>query len=118
MLMGVPLLVRAQAGGGLENPIGCNTLDECILKVINYVLLLAGVLALGGIVYGGFLYIFSGGEESKVQQGKNAITYSIIGLIVIGLSYSILTFVFQGLSGGQGAEAPLPGGGGAEVPLL
>lgn len=97
----LPLVALAQ-GRGLQNPVGCNDLAGCIQRFINYVLILAGVLALGGIVYGGFLYIFSAGEESRIQQGKNAVTYSIIGLVVIGLSYAILKFIFQGLGGRAG----------------
>ncbi|TSC71939.1 MAG: Uncharacterized protein G01um101438_825 [Parcubacteria group bacterium Gr01-1014_38] len=75
------------------------------MKVVNYVLALAGVLALAAIVYGGFLYITAAGNQDRVEAGKNAVTYSVIGLVVIGLSYAILTFIFDALTKGGG-----PGG--------
>lgn len=101
-----PLIVAAQ----IKNPIGCDTIDACILLVVNYVLGLAGVLALASIVYGGFLYITAAGNQDRIEAGKNAVYYSIIGLLVIGLSYAILRFIFSALGGGGG-----PGGGGGNV---
>ena len=100
---GVPVVVSAQ----ITNPIGCGTIDACILRVVDYVLALAGVLALAAIVYGGFLYITAAGNQDRIEAGKNAVTYSVIGLIVIGLSYAILRFIFEAL-GGRGG----PAGGG------
>ncbi len=97
-----PAFVHAQqASSTITNPIGCNKIDECVLLVVNYVLGLAGVLALAAIVYGGFLYITAAGNQDRIEQGKHAIFYSIVGLVVIALSYAILTFVFRALSGPQ-----------------
>ena len=91
--LALPLLASAQ----IKNPIGCGKIDECILKVVDYVLGLAGVLALAGIVYGGFMYITAAGNQDRVESGKSAVTYSVIGLIVIGLSYAVLQFIFNAL---------------------
>lgn len=93
-----PLIAFAQ----IENPIGCDDISACILRVVNYVLGLAGVLALAGIVYGGFLYISASGNQDRVEAGKNAVMYSVIGLVVIGLSFAILRFIFQALGGDAG----------------
>lgn len=103
-LMGV-LLAPGIAGAQLTNPVaaGCNDIGECIEKFIEYALGLAGVLALAGIVYGGFVYITAAGNQERVEAGKNAVTYSIIGLVIIGLAFAIVNFVFQALGGGGGA---------------
>lgn len=98
-LMGV-LLAPGIAGAQLTNPVGCDDIGECIGTFIQYALGLAGVLALAGIVYGGFLYLTAAGNQERVESGKNAVTYSIIGLIIIGLAFAIVNFVFQALGGG------------------
>ncbi|MDP3685909.1 MAG: hypothetical protein Q8R32_03710 [bacterium] len=97
----LPFVVFAQ---GIQNPIGCDDIGACILKVVNYVLGLAGVLALAGIVYGGFMYITAAGNQDRVESGKNAVMYAVIGLIVIGLSFAILRFIFSALGGSGGSS--------------
>lgn len=108
----VPLLVSAQT---IQNPIGCDDIGACILNVVDYVLGLAGVLALAGIVYGGFMYITAAGNQDRIESGKNMVTYAVIGLIVIGLSYAILQFIFNALGGGAGGTIP-GGGSGPGIP--
>lgn len=100
VFVALPISVHAQ----LENPAtACTDIKQCIEKFIEYALGLAGVLALAGIVYGGFVYITAAGNQERVESGKNAVTYSIIGLVVIGLAFAIVNFVFQALGGGGGA---------------
>jgi len=66
---------------------------EIILKVVNFLLILVASLALAGIVYGGLMYILSLGDESKASRGKQAILYSIVGLIIAGIAGLILLVV-------------------------
>jgi len=66
-----------------------------ILNVVKFLLLLAAALALAGIVYGGLMYILSLGDESKASRGKQAILYSVIGLIIAGTAGLILLVVQQ-----------------------
>lgn len=90
-------------GGGISNPLqGCEDIRQCVENVVKYALGLAGVLALAGIVYGGFLYMTAGDNQDRIQGGKSAVTYSIIGLIIIGLAYAIVVFIFNALGGGGG----------------
>lgn len=116
LLLSVPT-VRAAGGDGIANPLegACADIKGCLENVVKYVLGLAGVLALAAVVYGGFLYITAAGNQERVESGKNAVTYSIIGLVVIGLAYAIVSFVFQALGGGGGGGGTTvgPGGGGS-----
>lgn len=68
-----------------------------IQKIIQTSLLLVGVLALGMIVYGGFKYMAARGDEQEVQAAKSIITAGIVGVLIIGLAYAIVVFVFQAL---------------------
>lgn len=105
-LLLLPVVALAQGGGGLTNPIGCDDLGVCIANLVKGVLALVGVVAVAFIVYGGFLYISAGGNETQVQQGKQAVVGAVIGIIVVGLAFAIVEFVFGALKGGGG------GGGG------
>ena len=68
-------------------------LPETILGIINFVLILVGVLALAFLVYGGFRYITSRGEETEVGVAKQIITNAVIGIVVIGIAAAVVNFV-------------------------
>jgi hypothetical protein len=58
--------------------------------VITWLLTFLGIIALGAVVYGGFLLVINWGFEEGVEKAKNIITSAIIGLIVIFTSYAIV----------------------------
>ncbi len=64
-----------------------------INDVTNVVTVVAGIAAVVMIMVGGFKYITSGGESSKIQEAKKTIMWSAIGLVVIVLARSIILFV-------------------------
>lgn len=53
----------------------------------------AAILATFFIIRGGIDYIMSGGEAQKVKAAQGAIQYSIIGLIVVGVAYLVVSLV-------------------------
>lgn len=87
-------------------------LREGIQGIIRTSLLLVGVLALAVTVYGGFKYIIAKGDEREIEEAKQAITAGIIGVLIIGLAYALVVFVFQALGGGGGGGGGGAGGGG------
>lgn len=71
-----------------------------ILKtVINWLLSLVAILALAALIIGGILYIVSIGDEKMAAKAKKAIMYAIIGLIVVGMSFAIITTIETFLTG-------------------
>lgn len=76
-----------------------DSLPALIARIIKASLLLVAVLALGFIVYGGFRYILSRGDETEVKTAKQIITYAIVGIVFIGLAYALVSFVFQAVLG-------------------
>ena len=69
------------------------TPESTYYSVINYFLIIAGVVAVLSLIYGGILYIASAGETEKAEQGKKTITGAIIGIIIIVLSYSSYHYI-------------------------
>lgn len=88
-------------GIGAPPDVGLPTasLPEMILKIVNYSLALVGVLALGMIVYGGFIYITAQGDSKRVDQAKTIIIYSVVGIIVIGVAAALVNFVVGSITG-------------------
>lgn len=68
-------------------------------KISNTLLLVIGVISVIMLIYGGFRYIISGGDNKKVTDAKNTILYAIIGLIISLLAYAIINFVIAAITG-------------------
>lgn len=79
-----------------SNPQGTiqgGNLVSAVIFLLNAVLIIAALAAVVFLIIGGFRYIFSQGESDQVDQAKNTILYSVVGLIVIGLAAVIVNFV-------------------------
>jgi hypothetical protein len=90
---------EAKVGGTTVNiveqqdlPSYCSA-SELIVKVINYALLVAGTVTVLFLVVGGFWYLTSAGNEEQAEKGKKTLINSIIGLVVITLSYTIVRII-------------------------
>lgn len=68
---------------------GSNTLKTIFLITFAIV----GALAFLFIVIGGARYALSKGEPEKIQQAKNEIKYSAIGLIIAASAAAVVNFV-------------------------
>ena len=64
-----------------------------IQNVINAALIFAGVVALIFIIYSGIKFISSKGDPQGVDAAKKTLTYAIIGLIIVFLSFFILQII-------------------------
>ncbi len=74
-----------------------NDLGGNIVQLIDYFLGFLGLIAVAFIIYGGVLMVTSAGEEEGVGKAKKIITYAAIGIVIIMLSYTIVTFVSSAL---------------------
>lgn len=88
---------------GTFTGLGTKDIREGIMNIINVLLGFLGILAIIIILWGGFRWLTSGGNEEKVGEAKKIITAGIIGLIIIFTSYAIASFVIQQLIQATGA---------------
>lgn len=56
-------------------------LMEMFIRLVAVAFIVAGVLAVVFIFFGGISFILSGGNEDKIKQAISTIRYSIIGLV-------------------------------------
>lgn len=70
-----------------------------VVKVVKYALSFLGLIAVLISIYGGVRILTSAGESDGVEKGKKAITYALIGIVVILASYAIVNTVLQAPGG-------------------
>ncbi|MBI3290915.1 hypothetical protein HYZ76_01375 [Candidatus Falkowbacteria bacterium] len=88
---------------GTFTGLGTKDIREGVMNVINVLLGFLGILAIIIILWGGFRWLTSGGNEEKVGEAKKIITAGIIGLIIIFTAYAIASFVVSSLITATGA---------------
>ena len=66
-----------------------------VAMLINVFASVMGFLAVGMIIYGGFMLLTAQGDPAKIKRGKDVVTYSIIGVILVMLAYAIVNFVMN-----------------------
>lgn len=69
------------------------TLMDLVQMFVVYAFIIAAALSAIFIFIGGISFILSGGNDEKIKQAVNTIRYSIIGLIVTILSFTVVTIV-------------------------
>lgn len=61
-----------------------------VLTIINFFLGFLGLLAVVMVIYGGFLYVGSAGNEESVGKAKKILMYAAIGILVIMVSFALI----------------------------
>ena len=67
--------------------------NSVVRTVLNILSALAGLVAVFMFMWGGFKYITSGGDSSKVSSAKGTLLYAIIGVVIVVFSQVIVQFV-------------------------
>jgi len=89
-------------GGGvcITNPLAAGGIDSfqtLIGRAINSILGVVGSLALVMFVYGGLLWMTSGGSNEQVKKGRDILIWATVGLVIIFSAYGLVRFVIQGV---------------------
>lgn len=68
-----------------------------MVRIINFFLFFLGIVATGFIIYGGFLYVTSQGDDANVENAKKILMYAAIGIIIIFISFAVVNTLIEGL---------------------
>ncbi len=117
-----PALVPVQAvdvGSEYAEKTGLPGTDPRVIavRIIQIALGFLGIIAVGLIMYGGFLWMTSNGNEEQIAKAKKTLRNAVIGLLIILSSFSIVTFVLSRMldatgAGSGGSSGPSVGGSG------
>ncbi|MBI2464392.1 hypothetical protein HYV57_05540 [Candidatus Peregrinibacteria bacterium] len=70
---------------------------EIINRGIAYAIILAGLLCVFYVIYGGIKFILSGGDDAKIKEAVGTIRHAIIGLIITVLAVVLVATVGKAL---------------------
>jgi hypothetical protein len=62
-------------------------------NLIDAALIFAGVVTVVFIIIAGYKLMNSGGDQKKVADAKGTLTYAIIGLVIILMSFFLVNFI-------------------------
>lgn len=77
---------------GLANITG-NNLGTTIGRLITAIFVIAAIIALFYLIYGAIKWIISEGDKQKVADARNHIIAAIVGLVIVFLSFFILSII-------------------------
>lgn len=63
------------------------------LAILDMLLRLAGLIAVGYVIYGGIQYITSQGEPEGIKNAQSTIMNALIGLVIAILAAAIVVFI-------------------------
>ncbi len=85
----------------LPNFWGFGDIDSTLTGILELLFEIGGVLAVIAIVYSGIMYITAGGDSAKAGQARKNLTWAVTGLIVMILSYSIVSWIAEIIINGE-----------------
>lgn len=68
-------------------------LQDVFKNVVSAAMGFAGIVLFVLLLVGGFKYITSGGDPKATESAQKTITYAIMGLVLILVSYLILVLI-------------------------
>ncbi len=85
--------VSAQMNIKKPDTIQITDIGQLISALVGTVLIIAALLAFLYLILGGIKWITSGGDKAGMEEARNKITHAIVGLIIVGAAWSIMTLV-------------------------
>ncbi|HUW21184.1 MAG TPA: hypothetical protein VMW41_00815 [Candidatus Bathyarchaeia archaeon] len=79
-------------GEGWEN-LSKISVASMVKGLLSLAMVLAALVAFGFLLYGGILWITSGGDKSKTETARNTITAALVGLVIVFGSFAIIQLV-------------------------
>ncbi|MFA5954131.1 MAG: hypothetical protein WC817_01160 [Patescibacteria group bacterium] len=81
---------------------GSGDLKILIARIIRALLGFLGLLAIGVVLYGGYLWMTSAGNSERIELAQKVLRNGAIGLVIILISFSIVSFLLNWLVGTGG----------------
>lgn len=73
-------------------------LTKVLFAVIEILLRVSAMVAVGFVIYGGYRFILSQGEPDQTNAARSTIINALIGLVIVVSATVIVTFVFNSVA--------------------
>jgi len=87
------LNTTGNTGYGVTDVTKTPTLSETIGKVVGAVLSFLGVAFFILMIYGGYMWMFSMGNEQTATKAKDILIAAVVGLVIVLLAYVLTVFI-------------------------
>lgn len=88
-----PVIPEAIGAGGTEK--GGEVIGLIITRAVSAMFLFAFIMAFFYLITGAIHWITSTGDKTKLEEARNRITHSIIGIIVVAATWAVMTLTGQ-----------------------
>lgn len=88
-----PVLPKTIGEGGTEA--GGTAVGLFVGGLVGLLFIVAFLLAFFFLVTGGIQWLASEGDKAGLEAARNKITHAIVGLIIVGAAWAIMTLVAQ-----------------------
>jgi hypothetical protein len=102
--LGADLVAHAQLIDIADNPANISTATagegsfrSIARTIVNFILYFLGLIATVMVIYGGFLYITSGGDDT--EKAKKVLMYAAIGIVVVLISFALVNTLLTAADG-------------------
>ncbi len=111
LMLLIPVVASAQTGPpqssgwdqgyeyAYQSGVPDGSITNIIKQTLNWLLAILGFFGIIGFVVSGILYLTAAGNDDQISTAKNAMKYSIIGVIVALLGFVIIKAVDTLLTG-------------------
>ncbi len=79
--------------GGEFVALGAITFERLVSALIIIILIIAALVFLFMLIWGGIRYITSGGDKGATESARGQITAALIGLVIVFAAWAIITLI-------------------------
>lgn len=90
--------------GGDGDPCTFGDLVIMIVRIINYLMAFAGVVAMYYVLVSGFFLITALGNPERIEKAKNGLSNAVVGFAMVALSFVFVNLVVNGILGSGGTR--------------
>jgi len=74
-------------------------LTQTISNLVGILLGLVGVVGVGYIIYGAYLYLTASGAPNQMERGKSAMMTALAGVVLALVAYGVVALVINAVVG-------------------
>lgn len=94
----LPVVARADVPEPyLQNPITCDNATCLLTQIIRFFLGFVAVVSTVMFIYGGYVFLTSGGNAEAVKKGKDTLFWASVGIVTVIGSWVVIQYLLKNL---------------------